>query len=98
MKDCNNRLITDLIQEANFLNYYYSSVINSEGNTQHIQCANSGVLFTIDTKIIRKMVGAIGNNKSIVPGGFSGEILKLGGEAMIPELARLHDITRYFAS
>ena len=60
---------------------------------QHIQCANLGELFTIDTKIIRKRVAAIGKNKSIGPDGISGEILKLGGEAMIPYLARLLDIT-----
>jgi hypothetical protein len=35
----------------------------------------------------------IGKNKSIGPDSVSGEILKLGGEAMIPYLARLLDIT-----
>ena len=53
IKDCNGRLITDPIEKANSLNCYYSSVFSSKGNTQHIQCANSGVPFTIDTKIIR---------------------------------------------
>jgi len=32
-------------------------------------------------------------NKSVGPDGVSGEILKLGGEAMIPYLAQLLDIT-----
>jgi hypothetical protein len=90
IKDCNGRLITDPIQKANSLNYYYSSVFSKEGNTQHIQCTNSGLLFIIDTKIIRKRVGAIRKNKSV---GITGEILKLGGKAMIPYLARLLDIT-----
>jgi len=49
--------------------------------------------FTIDTKIIRKRIAAIRKNKSVGPDGVSGEILKLGGEAMIPYLARLLDIT-----
>jgi hypothetical protein len=35
----------------------------------------------------------IGINKSVGPGGISGAILKMGGEAMIPYLARLLDIT-----
>jgi hypothetical protein len=61
--------------------------------TQHIQCANSDLLFTIDTKTIRKRVRAIGKNKSVGPDGTSGEILNLGVEAMIPYLARLLDIT-----
>ena len=34
-----------------------------------------------------------GKNKSVGPDGVSGEILKLGGEGMIPYLARLIDIT-----
>jgi hypothetical protein len=34
----------------------------------------------------------MGKNKSVGPDGVSGEILKLGGEAMIPYLARLLDI------
>jgi hypothetical protein len=43
--------------------------------------------FTIDTKIIRKSVAAIRKHKSVEPDGIPGEILKLGGEAMIPYLA-----------
>ena len=39
------------------------------------------------------MVAEIGIIKSIWPDGFSVEILILGGEAMIPYLARLLDIT-----
>jgi len=35
----------------------------------------------------------IGKNKSVGPDRISGEILKLGGEAMIPYLTRLLDIT-----
>ena len=38
-------------------------------------------------------VKAIGKKKSVGPNRVSGEILKLGGEAMIPYLARLLDIT-----
>jgi len=56
-----------------------------------MQCTNSGVPFT--NKIIRKRVGAIRKNKSIGPDNISGKILKLRGEAMIPYLAQLLDIT-----
>ena len=35
----------------------------------------------------------IGRNKSVGPDGFPGAIFKMGGEAMIPYLARLLDIT-----
>jgi len=93
IKDCNGRPIIDPIENANSFNYCCSSVFSSEGNIQHIQCANSGEPFTIDMKIIRKMVAAIGKKKSTGPDNISGEILKLGGEAMIPYLAQLLDIT-----
>jgi hypothetical protein len=43
----------------------------------------------VSTKIIRKRLTA----KSVGPDGISGEILKLGGEAMIPHLARLLVVT-----
>ena len=91
IKDCNGRIITDLTEKANSLNFYYSSVFSSEGNHPHIQGENTGKPFTFDNKIIRKRIAAIGENKSVEPDCVSGEILKPGGEAMI--LVRLLDIT-----
>jgi hypothetical protein len=44
-------------------------------------------------KTIRRRIKAIEKNKSVGPDRIPGEILKLGGEAMIPYLARLLDIT-----
>jgi hypothetical protein len=58
-----------------------------------IQRANSGEPFAVSTKISRKKLAAIGKNKSVGPDSVSGEILKLGVEAMIPYLARVLDIT-----
>jgi hypothetical protein len=79
-----------LIEKANSLNFHYSSVSSSEGNIPNIQGKNSGEHFTINVKII----AAIGKNKSVGPDSVSEEILKLGGEAMIPYHARLLDITK----
>jgi hypothetical protein len=93
IKDCNGRIITDSIEKANTLNFYYSSVFSSEGNIPNIQGEISSELFTIDSKIIRKRIAAIRKNKSVGPDCVSGEILKLGGEAMIPYLAWLLEIT-----
>jgi hypothetical protein len=87
IKDCNEQIITDSIERANSLNFYYLSVFSSEGNIPHIQGENTGEPFTIDIKIIRKRIAAIRNNKSVGPDCILGEILKLGGEAMIPYLA-----------
>ena len=92
-KDCNGRIITDAIEKANTFNFYYSKVFSNEGNILHIQRENTGDPFTIDIKTIRRRIKAIGKNKSVVPDRVSGEILKLVGEAMIPYLARLLDIT-----
>jgi len=49
--------------------------------------------FTTDIKTIRRRIKAMGKNKSVGPDRVCGEILKLGGEAMIPYVARLLDIT-----
>jgi hypothetical protein len=57
-----------------------------------MQGANSGEPFAISTKIIRKTLAVTGKNKSVGPDCISGEILKLGGEAMIPYFARLLNI------
>jgi hypothetical protein len=76
------------VHKANSLNFYYSSVFSCERSIPQIQCANSCQPFAISTKSIRKRLAEIGGPNSV-----SGEILKLGGEAMIPYLARLLDVT-----
>jgi hypothetical protein len=89
-----NKILSEKCKKTfNCFNYYYSSVFSSEGNIQRIQCANSGEPFTIDMKIIRKRGAAIGKNKLTGPDSISGEIPKLGGEAMIPYLVQLLDVT-----
>jgi hypothetical protein len=58
-----------------------------------IQSVHSDELFTNNINVIRKRLAAIRRNKSIGPDGIPGEVLKLGGEAMIPYLARLLEMT-----
>jgi hypothetical protein len=84
IKDGNGQLITDSIEVANSLNFYYSSVFSCECSILQIKRANSGEPFEINTKIIRKRLAVLGKNKSVGPDCVSGKILKLGGEAMIP--------------
>jgi len=93
IKDCNGRIITDAIEKANTFNSFYSTVFSSKGNILHTQSENTDDPFTTDIKTIRIMIKAIGKNKSVGQDRVFGEILKLGGEAMIPYLARLLDIT-----
>ena len=74
IKGSNGRVITDSIEKANSLIFYYSSVFSSEDNIPHILGEKSGEPFTIDIKIIRKRITAIGKNKSVGPDCVSGEI------------------------
>ena len=74
-------------------NTYYSTVFSRQDNIPHIQSGISGVPFITDVKIIRRRIKATGKNKSVGPDRVSGEILKLGGEAMILYLTRLLDTT-----
>jgi hypothetical protein len=43
--------------------------------------------------MIRKLLAMIGRNKLVGPDDILGDTLKIGGEAMIPYLARLLDIS-----
>jgi hypothetical protein len=88
-------LITPSIEKANTLNSYYPSIFRCEPSIPktHIYPPNSDEPFAVTTKRVRKWLAAIGKSKSIGPDGVYGESLKLAGEAMIPYLARLLDIT-----
>ena len=93
IKDHNGRIITDPIEQANSLNSYYASLFIRERNNPQIPSTESGKPFTISINIIRKRLSAIGRKKSVGSDAIPGEILKLGGEAMISYLAKLLDIT-----
>jgi hypothetical protein len=93
IKDRNDKLVTEPLEKANTLNSYYASIFSSEGCNTEIQSTDSGKPFPVNINIIRKRLSAIGNKKSVGPNGIPGKILKLGGEAMIPYLVRLLDIT-----
>jgi len=92
MKDQNGKLITDPVEKVNSLNSYYVSLFLCERNNPQIQSTESGNPFTISINIIRKRLSAIGRKKSVGPDGILGEVLKLGGEAMILYLTRLLEI------
>jgi hypothetical protein len=93
LKDHNGKLITQPIEKANTLNSYYASIFSCERTCPQIPSTDSGKPFTVSTNIIRKRPSATGKKKSFGPDGIPGQILKLGGEAMIPDLARLLEIT-----
>jgi len=48
-----------VIEKANTLNSYYSTVFSSEGNNLHIKGENTGDPFTSDIKIIRKRINLL---------------------------------------
>jgi len=93
IKDHNGTFISDLLEKANSLNFYYASIFSCESSNLEFQSTQPGNPFTVNISIIRKGLSSIGRRKSVGLDGIPGEILKLGGEAMIPYLARLLDIT-----
>ena len=93
IKGHNGTLITDLSEKANSLNFYYACIFSCESSNLEFQSTQPGNPFSVNISIIRKRLSSTGRRKSVGPDGIPGEILKLGGEAMIPYLARLLDIT-----
>jgi len=93
IKGGDGRIVTDPTEKANLINLYYSSVFSSEENIPHIQGENTSDPFTIDIKAINRRIRATGRNKSVGTDRIPGKILKMYGEAMIPYLARLREIT-----
>ena len=98
IKDRNGAISTDTIGKANILNSNYSSVFCCDHNIPKMQLTNSGETFIINTKIIRKSLAKIGRNNLVGPEGFTGEILKLCGEAMTSFLTRLLEISLNYAT
>jgi len=78
MQDCNARLITDSTNKANSINFNYASVFGCERNIPQITQIHSGKPFTINIKMIRNRLAAIGRNKSIGSDGFSWGHFKTG--------------------
>jgi hypothetical protein len=68
-------------------------VFSSEREISQISKTSTDNPFIIKINIIRKQLVMIRKGKSVGLDCIPGEILKMGGEAMIPYLARLLDIT-----
>jgi len=83
----------DTTEKANIVNSCYASVFCCDRNIPEIKVENPGETFIFNIKVIRKRLAKIGTDKSVGPDGVPGEILKLGGEAVTPCLARLLEIT-----
>jgi hypothetical protein len=69
------------------LHYSYDSVISRERNIPEVKSAHFDEPFTTKISIIRKRLAVIRKNKSVGPDSIPGDILKMGGEAMILYLA-----------
>jgi hypothetical protein len=93
IRDHKGKLITDPIEKAKSLNPCCTSLFRFYSNNLQMQSIQSGKPFIIIIDIIRKRLSAIGRKKSVGPYGIPRKILMLDGEAMIPYLARLLDIT-----
>jgi len=88
IKGCNGGLITDPVDKANNSNNYYASVFSCGRDIPDINSTHSDNPFTIKISIIRKRLAMFRRNKSVGPDRNPCAILKMGGKAMIPYLAR----------
>jgi hypothetical protein len=93
IKDGNGGHIKYRVGKANNLHNYYASDFSSERDIPETNATNSEKTFIIRTSIIRRRLAMIERIKSVGPECIHGEILKMGGEATIPYLTRLLDIT-----
>jgi len=75
IKDSIGRLINDSVDKGNSLNSHYDTLFGCERNVTQITTTHSDEPFTINIKMVRKRLAAIGRSKSIwpedVPGGNS---------------------------
>ena len=93
IRECNGGHITDHVEKSNILNNYYASAFSYERDIPEIKTAHVYEPFNIKIRFIRKRSAMIGRNKSVGPDSIPGDILKMGGKAMIPYLAHLLDIS-----
>jgi hypothetical protein len=85
--------ITDPVAKANNLNNSYSSLFSYNRDITEIRTSHWNEPFTIKFSIIIKRLATISRNKSVGPDDIPGDILMMGGEAMIPYLALMIDFT-----
>ena len=95
LKDTNGGIITDPLEKANRLNSYYASVFSGKRDSQLGITINSESMevFSVCIKSLRKRLAVCGRKKSVGPDGIPGAILQKGGEAMVPYLVRLMDLS-----
>ena len=60
IKDCNGGLITNPLDKANNLNYYYASVFSCKRDIPDINSTHSDKPFSIKISVIRKRLAMIG--------------------------------------
>ncbi len=91
LRNGSNNLVVDEKQKVNIFNQFFASVYTGKRKIVVNEC--EGEHFVLNPSALRKRIAKIGNNKSTGPDGISGEILKLGGEAMVSYLLRLFEIS-----
>ena len=92
IEDCNGGHITNPVENANFLNNYNAPIFSRERVNPDLFPTHSDRPFTINISIIRERLAIVAGKKSVEPDGSPRALLQMGGEAMIPCLARLLEI------
>ena len=93
IRGSNGGHITHTVEKVNNLNNSYASVFCYDRDIAEMKSSHVYEPFTIKSSIIRERLAMIRINKSVGPNDIPGDILKMGGEALISYLARLLDIS-----
>ncbi|KAJ4451854.1 hypothetical protein ANN_03332 [Periplaneta americana] len=93
LRDANDQIITGDKQKADLLNSKCISIFNKKEREITIDESECTEMFEITAKDVQNRIKRLQNRKSRGPDDIPTEIIKLGGEAMIPYLMRIFNIS-----
>ena len=93
LKNDRNQFIVQDSEKAEKLNSYYATVFGKRTIIPHLASVENTGQFSIKPRDIRRRITKLKTHKSVGPDGIAGDVLKLGGEAMIPFLVRIFEIS-----
>lgn len=93
--DISGKLINDDLAKAEVFNEWFAKqyAVNDYNGSEFTAIVNTFESFRIRDCDILKNLRGIGNHKSSGPDNISGEMLKLGGKAIVPYLRMLFTIS-----
>ena len=93
LKNDFNQFIVQDREKAEKLNSYYATVFGRRAIIPNLVSVENTGQFSIKPRDIRRRISKLKTRKSVGPDGIAGDMLKLGGEAMISYLVRIFEIS-----